>query len=168
VRPYSLTTATAQGVPEQFTAAQQEVTMQIRSILLPVDGSSHSDHAITHAAYLAKLTGARITAVSCYEWLGNFPEVPETLIGEMKQSAEKIAAETLANATRQLQASGVEYDEKTIAGAPGSVLTELAKSGEFDLIIMGSHGHSEISGLFLGSVTHKVLNTIYCPVMVVP
>jgi nucleotide-binding universal stress UspA family protein len=74
----------------------------------------------------------------------------------------------LANATRQLQAAGVEHTGKTIGGAPGTVLTELAKSGEYDLIVMGSHGHSEISGLFLGSVTHKVLNTIYCPVMVVP
>jgi nucleotide-binding universal stress UspA family protein len=142
--------------------------MQITSILLPVDGSSHSDHAVASAAYLAKLTGAHITAVSCYEWLGHFPEVPEVLIEEMKQRAEKTAGETLAQATRQLQKAGVEHTGKTIAGAPGSVLTNLAKSGEFDLIVMGSHGHSEISGLFLGSVTHKVLNTIYCPVMVVP
>ena len=142
--------------------------MQITSILLPVDGSSHSDHAVTSAAYLAKLNGARVAAVSCYEWLGNFPEVPEILINEMKENAGKNPAETLAKATQRLQAAGVEHTGKTIAGSPGSVLTELAKSGEFDLIIMGSHGHSEISGLFLGSVNHKVLNTIYCPVMVVP
>ncbi|MBE0582771.1 MAG: universal stress protein [Desulfofustis sp.] len=142
--------------------------MQITSILLPVDGSSHSDHAVDYAAYLAKLTGAHITAVNCYEWLGNFPEVPEALIEEMKKNAEKSATEILAKATLHLQTAGVGNTGKTIAGAPGSVLTELAKSGEFDLIIMGSHGHSEIAGLFLGSVTHKVLNTIYCPVMVVP
>jgi len=48
------------------------------------------------------------------------------------------------------------------------MLSSLAKSKEFDLIVMGSHGHSDIAGLFLGSVTHKVLNTIYCPVLVVP
>lgn len=142
--------------------------MQIKSILLPVDGSSHSDHAVNYAAYLAELSGARITVVSCYKWRDTFPEVHDALIEKMKESVEKSAAETLANAIRHLQPAGVEHTGKTIAGAPGSVLTDLAKSGEFDLIIMGSHGHSEISGLFLGSVTHKVLNTIYCPVMVVP
>ncbi len=142
--------------------------MQIKSILLPVDGSSHSDHAIDYAVYLAQLSGAHITAVSCYEWIGNFPEVHEALIEKMKENAGKSAAATLEDATRQLQTAGVEHTGKTIAGAPGTVLTDLAKSGEFDLIIMGSHGHSEIAGLFLGSVTHKVLNTIYCPVMVVP
>lgn len=63
---------------------------------------------------------------------------------------------------------GVEYQLKTIQGSPGWVLTKLAKQKGYDLIIMGSHGHSDIAGMFLGSVTHKVLNTIYCPVLVVP
>lgn len=43
----------------------------------------------------------------------------------------------------------------------------MAKTGDFDLIVMGSHGHSDIAGLFLGSVTHKVLNKVYCPVLIV-
>jgi nucleotide-binding universal stress UspA family protein len=63
---------------------------------------------------------------------------------------------------------GVEYKLETITGPPGHVLANQAKSKDYDLIIMGSHGHSDIAGLFLGSVTHKVLNTIYCPVLVVP
>ncbi len=41
--------------------------MQISKILLPVDGSSYSNHATEHAVYLAKLSGAHIKAVTCYE-----------------------------------------------------------------------------------------------------
>jgi nucleotide-binding universal stress UspA family protein len=67
-----------------------------------------------------------------------------------------------------MKAEGVTFTTKALLGSPGKVLTNLAKTKEFDLIIMGSHGHSDVSGLFLGSVTHKVLNTIHCPVMVVP
>ncbi len=63
---------------------------------------------------------------------------------------------------------GIEYAIEAQAGSAGTVLSKLAKSGDFDLIVMGSQGHSDIAGLFLGSVTHKVLNTIYCPVLVVP
>ena len=62
----------------------------------------------------------------------------------------------------------MDYQLETIAGLPGDVLASQAKSKEYDLIIMGSHGHSDIAGLFLGSVTHKVLNTIYCPILIVP
>ncbi len=41
---------------------------------------------------------------------------------------------------------GVEYTLETIAGAPGYTLARLAKSKTYDLIIMGSHGHSDIAG----------------------
>lgn len=142
--------------------------MQISNILLPVDGSKYSDDAIDHAIYLAGLTGATVTAVSCYEWLGYMSEIPDSVIGELKSRLREQTDEVLARAEARLQENGVEHRLEALSGSPGTVLSKLAKSGDFDLIVMGSHGHSDIAGLFLGSVTHKVLNTIYCPVLVVP
>ena len=142
--------------------------MQISRILLPVDGSTYSDHATEHAIYLAKLSGAHVRAVSCYEWLGHMPEVSEAIIEELKTKLESQAEEVLDTTRRTLEAAGVEHSIESISGSPGIMLSNLAKSREYDLIVMGSHGHSDIAGLFLGSVTHKVLNTIYCPVLVVP
>jgi nucleotide-binding universal stress UspA family protein len=142
--------------------------MKIEKILLPYDGSEHSINAAKYSLGLAKLLGAGVTVVNCYEWRGNMPEVPELLIKDLQSNMKKEAGEILKRAEGIFANQGVEYTLETIAGSPGLVLTKLAKSREFDLIIMGSHGHSEIAGLFLGSVTHKVLNTIYCPVMVVP
>jgi nucleotide-binding universal stress UspA family protein len=142
--------------------------MQINNILLPVDGSNHSGHAVEYAIYLAKLSGARITVVNCYEMLDTALEVSGVFAKQVREAAEKQAAGVLAKATDLIKLAGVAYTDKAVWGTPGKVLTDLAKSKEFDLIIMGSHGHSDIAGLFLGSVTHKVLNTIYCPVMVVP
>lgn len=142
--------------------------MQFTQILLPVDGSSYSNNAIEYAIYLAQKTGAKVTAVSCYEWLGHMPDVSETLIDQLKNNVARQAAEVLNQTSLALAKAGIDHDTEILSGAPGTMLTNLAKSKKFDLIIMGSHGHSEISGLFLGSVTHKVLNTIYCPVLVVP
>ena len=142
--------------------------MQISKILLPVDGSSYSDHATDYAIYLAQLSGAHIHAVSCYEWLGHMPEVSETIIEELKTKLKNQAEEVLAKTARTIEGAGVEHSVSSVSGSPGIMLSNLAKSKEFDLIVMGSHGHSDIAGLFLGSVTHKVLNTIYCPVLVVP
>jgi nucleotide-binding universal stress UspA family protein len=142
--------------------------MPITNILLPVDGSNHSGHAVEYAIYLAKLSGASIYAVTCYELMSAVPEVTGILTEQIRLNAEKHAAGILENAEQLMKEAGVNYITKTFAGSPGNVLTDLARSKEFDLIIMGSHGHSDIAGLFLGSVTHKVLNTIYCPVMVVP
>lgn len=142
--------------------------MQINEILLPVDGSSYSGHAIQYAIHLAKLNGARITIVNCYEILDTALEVSGVFAKEIRKSAEKHAHVILEKAAQTIKMAGVDYTTRAIWGAPGKVLYDLAKSKEFDLIVMGSHGHSEIAGIFLGSVTHKVLNTLHCPVMVVP
>ena len=142
--------------------------MQISHILLPVDGSSYSDNATEYAVFLANKTGAKITAVSCYEWLGFMSEINETIVDSLKEKVAKQAEEVLIKTDKILNEADIVHETRLLSGAPGTMLSNLAKSKEFDLIIMGSHGHSDISGLFLGSVTHKVLNTIYCPVLVVP
>ncbi len=142
--------------------------MKIEKILLPFDGSVHSINATRYALDLAKLLGSHVTILNCYESREYLPEVPELLIDDIKSNLKNEAEKILKKAEGIFERQGVEYTIKTIAGSPGYVLANLAKSREYDLIIMGSHGHSEIAGLFLGSVTHKVLNTIYCPVLVVP
>lgn len=142
--------------------------MQFTHILLPVDGSTYSNNATEYAVYLAQKSGAKVTVVSCYEWLGNLPDVSETLVEELKNNVARQAADVINQTSLILAKAGIDHDTEILSGAPGKMLTNLAKSKKFDLIIMGSHGHSDISGLFLGSVTHKVLNTIYCPVLVVP
>jgi nucleotide-binding universal stress UspA family protein len=142
--------------------------MKTQKILLPFDGSVHSINAAKHALELAKLYGAHVTVINCFEWRGYMPEVPELLINDIKSNLKNEAEQILKKAEGIFENQGIDYKLETMSGSPGYVLANLAKSKEYDLIIMGSHGHSDIAGLFLGSVTHKVLNTIYCPVLVVP
>ncbi len=142
--------------------------MKIEKILLPFDGSVHSVNATNYALDLAKLCGAHVTIVNCYEWNVGLLEVPSPLVRDLESTSLQKAQDILKIAENIFIDRGVEYTLKAIYGAPGRVLAKQAESKEYDLIIMGSHGHSEIAGLFLGSVTHRVLNTIYCPILVVP
>jgi len=142
--------------------------MRIANILLPVDGSTYSDNAVDYAIYMAGLSGAKVIAVCCYEWVGGSNEINGTVVEELKDKLRTEAQEVLAAAAEKMYEHGIAHETRPISGSPGTMLSNLAKSREFDLIIMGSHGHSDIAGLFLGSVTHKVLNTIFCPVLVVP
>lgn len=142
--------------------------MKTEKILLPFDGSVHSINATKYALNLAKLFGAHVTILNCYEWRENVSEVPDSLVKDLKENSKQRAEAVLEKAKGIFENQDVEYTLETIIGPAGYVLANLAKSKEYDLIIMGSHGHSDIAGLFLGSVTHKVLNTIYCPVLVVP
>lgn len=144
--------------------------MEFKKILLPFDGSDRSIDACQYSLMLAKMSGAEVTILNCYELLGDMhsAEIGEKLFAEIMSGIKKRSEELLKEAGDIFAKEGVSYKLNAIAGAPGLVLTELAKSKEFDLIVMGSHGHSDIAGLLLGNVTHKVLNTIYCPVMIVP
>ena len=54
--------------------------MQIKNILLPVDGSIYSDHAAAYAVYLARLSGAHITTVCCHELCNYKQDVGELLV----------------------------------------------------------------------------------------
>ena len=139
-----------------------------RKILLPFDGSAYSINATNYALNFAKLMGAHVTIINCYDWNASLVEVPSPLIKDIDLICKKKAEDILKIAEEIFKDRGVGYTLKAILGSPGKVLVDLAKSKEYDLIVMGSHGHSDIAGLFLGSVTHKVLNTIYCPVLVIP
>ena len=52
-------------------------------------------------------------------------------------------------------------------GDPAEVIVETAKSEGADMIVIGSRGLSNISGLLMGSVSHKVTSMAKSPVLVV-
>jgi nucleotide-binding universal stress UspA family protein len=143
--------------------------MKIEKILLPFDGSAHSLNAANYALNLAQLYKAHVTIVTYYdEGKWELSGISDFLIEGIKTKRRKMAEEILHKADMIFMNKEVDYQLEIVAGKPGDVLPNQAKSKEYDLIIMGSHGHSNIEGLFLGSVTHKVLNTIYCPVLIIP
>jgi len=145
--------------------------MKIQKILVPFDGSDHSTNAAKYALDLAKLYKAHVTVLHCYnEWQSSLSEVisDNSLITEIRAKRRSEAEEVLQQARVIFENQGIECKLEAVDADTGLVLTDRAKSKSYDLIIMGSRGHSEIAGLLLGSVTHKVLNTIYCPVLIVP
>lgn len=151
-----------------FNSYSRRHLMKIGKILLPFDGSVHSINAANYALELAKFSRAHVTVAHCYVWRGDVSEVSESVAENLRSIAREKAQGILQQAEEIFVRQGVEYELEAIIGSAGTVLPKRAESREYDLIIMGSHGHSDIAGLFLGSVTHKVLNTIYCPVLIVP
>ena len=142
--------------------------MKFNKILLPFDNSIHSINAAHCALSIAKQMGAHVTIINCYDWNPSLVEVPSPLIKDLDAVSKRKAENTLKVAEEIFRDRGIEYDLKTVLGSPGKILAEISESKEYDLIIMGSQGHSDLAGLILGSVTHKVLSTINCPVLVVP
>jgi nucleotide-binding universal stress UspA family protein len=138
-------------------------TKMISRILVPVDGSAHSDKALDYAIFLAKSCGATLRVIH----VSNAPPMPtsDSERGSFFRMSETEANAILAKAEENAKKAGLKIEKISELGHPPTRILELA-SGH-DLIIMGSRGMSGIKATLLGSVSHTVSQQAKCPVLIV-
>jgi nucleotide-binding universal stress UspA family protein len=133
-----------------------------KHILVAIDGSTHSQKALPTAIEVAKKFGAEILVLH--------------IIEDDRGRASAFSAETPVEATRLVReavttvrdagvtAKGVLRE--TAAGHVATAIVETTCAHGIDLIVMGSRGLSDVRGLLLGSVTHKVMQLSALPILV--
>jgi nucleotide-binding universal stress UspA family protein len=134
-------------------------------IVVGADGSPTSDIAVAEAVELASKHRAKLRVVHVT------PEVKESVdfysIQEVKEALHDEGREILGKACSLADTKGVEVVGHIVAGEPEDKLVSFADEYDADLIVMGSHGHSGIVKLLMGSVTEKVVSHAHCSVLVV-
>ena len=139
--------------------------MNATNILLPVDGSEYSDKAADMAADIAKQNGASIVLLHVRKpvpsGLGR-PNADE-LLDHLTQGAEAV----MDIYRKKLNDAGVTFTDLVIGGKVGEVVADVVRVEKCDLVVIGSKGKTDFEGLLVGSVTHMVLHTVNCPVLVV-
>ena len=141
---------------------------RFRTILLPIDFSSHAGAALELAIGLARESGATIHLFHAYEIpLGTIPPygvaIPEPLLADVRDAA----ARRLDKAARQLAGAGVRSETHILHAAPAEGLAEAARSVHADLILMGTRGLTGLKHVLLGSVAERTVRTAPCPVLTV-
>ncbi len=139
-------------------------------ILVATDGSPRSTKAIITAASIAKALNATLvacTATPPYPYYGLGEVLPESE-GQYKAVAGATATERLTEAERVAREVGIPFlgvikEQQN----PHHAILQTARENECGLIVMASHGRGEVSSLFLGSETQKVLAFSDRPVLVV-
>lgn len=71
----------------------------------------------------------------------------------------------LADARELLAARDIPFEVAKRVGDPGAEIVAYAGTGKFDLIAMGTHGHTALANLVMGSVATRVLATSKVPVL---
>jgi nucleotide-binding universal stress UspA family protein len=150
----------------------KEIPMQIQKILVPVDFSSCSTAALRFAVNLASKLEATIEVLHVLE-LPHYviPDVMVEVPGERKQTltefARSEASKDLQQMLDELEAQGHRIKSRLKAGYPRDEILAAAEEDRVDLIVMGTHGRTGISHLFLGSVAEQVVRRAHCPVMTI-
>lgn len=137
-------------------------------ILAAVDGSPYTKRMLAYLAAHDEWLGPRHE----YTLIHAVPAVPpraaavldkETLKAYYDDGAERIFKPIRTFFTRQgLQASYV-----TKVGQAAEIITDMAKKGRYDLLILGSHGYGTLTNLVMGSVATKVLANCSTPALLI-
>lgn len=140
-------------------------------ILLPTDGSEFCERAIRHGVELAKLVQAKVVGITVTLPLHTampLSLIPKTLLGTIQAETAKMANEKLAVVQQLAQAAGVKAElVRESNDHIWQAILQTASAKGCDLIVMASHARPGVSGLILGSQTHKVLTHSPIPVLVV-
>ena len=142
--------------------------LHIKKILVPVDFSGPSDKAVHYAKQFAEQFDATLTLLHVVE-----PIVYPAELGYVPLSPEDLEQGRLDGLRKRLTelASGVGSGVKTESllrlGRSWKEVVDLAKSDDYDLIIVSTHGYTGVKHALLGSVTEKVVRHAPCPVLVV-
>lgn len=137
-----------------------------RKILLPVDGSISSRLAKKKAVGIASAMSADIVLVYVTG------SIPAFIKGKPREEAEIAQQEEADNVLRPFREFLVENKVQYLeivrhAGNVGNEICKIAREEGCDLIVMGSRGLSDLEGLVMGSVAHRVLALCGIPVLVV-
>ena len=142
-----------------------------KHILLGTDGSAASEHAATMAVDLARIHGAKLTAlyvVDPYPYLGvgetnpmGFQAYMAAAQQHAAQAHAKVAALSEASSPRVALEVRLVEDVTAMRG-----IVDSAQDAKADLVVVGSHGRTGISRLMLGSVAAQVVAHSTVPVLV--
>lgn len=146
-----------------------ETPRSARRIVVGVDGSPSSVHALEWAIDEAGRGGGTIDAVLVCDtglaWIDVGSDAEAMIVEHSKERAEKTLQEALAAVTVSLDAH-TTIDSHVIPGDPIDVLVKAAAGA--DLLVVGSRGRGGFTGLLLGSVSQRCAERSRCPVVIVP
>ena len=140
--------------------------MKTQRILAPVDGSELSHHALREADKLASQNGGELTLMFVHQPAtvhlmdDDFPEPAETT-ELLAATAQKIMEKCAYSCTTPEENRHIVIER----GSPAHTIVD--HSGEYDLIVMSTHGHTGIKHFHLGSVAERIVRGAHCDVLVV-
>ena len=147
-------------------------------ILLATDGSECSEIAAHSVANRPWPAGSQIKIISVRELLNlespsnafsSSPFYPKSLLTELLDDARQRAEKAVAQARQAFHSTGLKVcnGQNIPVGDARAILLDEARTGDVDLIVLGSHGRHGFDRMLLGSVSESVALYANCSVEVI-
>lgn len=171
-----ITTATVPTLVVRPRAAPEhpQEPAPIRNILVPLDGSDMAREALPVVKELAKPLGAAVTLArivpiptAIYVDSPYAPMMAQPYLNEALTAEQKAAATDLARSAGELREAGVTTTSVVQIGNPANQLLDLLTGGQYDLVVLSSHGRTGIKRWVFGSVAERLVEASRTPVFIV-
>ncbi len=139
------------------------------TILVATDFSDQAAHAADLARELAVALGARLEVAHAFQGpMESFRAYGVNPAMDFVTKLQREAATAVEQSVARLDQGGVSVQGRVVEGPAASAIAERAAAAHADLIVMGTHGHTGLVHLALGSVAERTLREADVSVLVVP
>ncbi len=144
--------------------------VQIKKILVPIDGSDASLKAARYAVRIAKQEKAQII---CIHAIGTPVYISEYayphLLPSYFEQAKKLAEGGFKSVAEIAEKEGIDIETQIIIDVASVVdsIVKYASDKNADLIVIGTRGRTGLKRFLIGSVANGVVEHAHCPVLVV-
>lgn len=136
-----------------------------KKILFPTDFSDISKKALEHIKRLKAAGAEEVVALHAIDDRVLIEAgYVDTILGQLKDQSQA----SMAELTRELEDAGLKVQTVIRVGVPFVQILAMEKEiGDFSLLVMGSHGKSNILDAMMGSVAEKVVRKCKTPILIV-
>jgi nucleotide-binding universal stress UspA family protein len=149
----------------------KHIVSGIRRILYATDYSKASSRAREKAVELAKDYDAELWVVHVIAPTTAYLSEQEfggaALYLKLEESAKQQAETSMKRLMAALEKAKIKAKSLLLRGSPHEQIIKAAKNKKADIIVIGTHGRTGLSKLFMGSVAGRIVSTAICPVLTV-
>lgn len=148
---------------------------KIKKVLYATDLSASASHAFGYAIRIALNEDAKISIINvCEKFTNNaniqmrsndFKTAKSKLTEVIKAKLDQYFAKEKDDGCQFTKLIGNIY---VTSGMPAEEISAQAKEGNYDLIVMGTHGHGFLYSALIGSTAKNMVRQSEIPVLVVP
>lgn len=135
-----------------------------KHIAVAVDGSDNAMRAVDQAVKIVQCCDedVKVDVVSVIAI-----DVYSDMVYDPVQAHGDAQAELVKPAMDKFEAIGVKPELVILHGRPADEIIRQVEGGDVDLVVIGSRGLNALQEFAIGSVSHKVIKHVDCPVLVV-